>query len=334
MMPPVRRSLAVLIAALLAGLFAVAGISAPANAAPKASLKIVSVTNAEKTELGSLLVKNQRIAVEVTLVDSAGQPTTVSRATTIVLEEVSGPGDLTGTTQDLQAVIPRDGSGATISGDTGPKYSQYANDVVLRVRVKSGVDLLPAAVSVDFALTAVSDDATPGAALDLKDQNCGAPTLVNPTCGRLLLPNGANSDDLVIMSVGSCDGLVVDDPTDPDDPTGCKTAGAVEALVITAVANLKGADGKSLYRNTSPATLIIACDKALCRETANGVPKIPVIYTVDNTGPLDKVAQPCPAKGVIGEDQDGVCVDYVSSSRSQGDLYLYLLFNIDMRGSL
>jgi hypothetical protein len=55
MMPPVRRSLAVLIAALLAGLFAVAGISAPANAAPKASLKIVSVTNAEKTELGSLL---------------------------------------------------------------------------------------------------------------------------------------------------------------------------------------------------------------------------------------------------------------------------------------
>ena len=78
----------------------------------------------------------------------------------------------------------------------------------------------------------------------------------------------------------------------------------------------------------------MACDKALCRETANGVPKIPVIYTLENTGRLDKVAPPCPAKGVIGEDQEGACVDYVSSSRSQGDLYLHLLFSIDMRGSL
>ena len=28
------------------------------------------------------------------------------------------------------------------------------------------------------------------------------------------------------------------------------------------------------------------------------------------------------------------CVDYVSSSRQQGDLYMHLLFNIDMRGSM
>jgi hypothetical protein len=40
----------------------------------------------------------------------------------------------------------------------------------------------------------------------------------------------------------------------------------------------------------------------------------------------------CPSKGVIGTNQKA-CVDYVSSTRSQGDIYLHLLFTIDMRGS-
>ena len=49
-------------------------------------------------------------------------------------------------------VIPRNGSGATISGAT---YSQFANGVVLRVRVKSGVKLAPDEVTVEVALRAV-----------------------------------------------------------------------------------------------------------------------------------------------------------------------------------
>jgi hypothetical protein len=62
------------------------------------------------------------------------------------------------------------------------------------------------------------------------------------------------------------------------------------------------------------------------------VRSIPLIYILNNTGPLNKVASPCPAKGVIGEGQ-AVCVDYVSSTRSQGDLYLHLLDAVDIRVS-
>jgi hypothetical protein len=60
------------------------------------------------------------------------------------------------------------------------------------------------------------------------------------------------------------------------------------------------------------------------------VPKLPLFFTLNNTGPLDDIALGCPAKGVIGEQQDA-CVDYVSSSRNKGDLYLHLLFVADMR---
>ena len=150
--------------------------------------------------------------------------------------------------------------------------------------------------------------------MTLTDSNCAAPTAGVPTCGQFLLPNGASGH--VTLSVGSCDGL-----------GACRTG----ALVVTAIANLKDAEGNPLYTNNSP-TLVVACDKALCRETANGVPSIPLIYTLDNDGPLTQQALPCPAKGVLGEGQEA-CVDYVSSSRSQGDLYLHLLYKVDARAS-
>jgi hypothetical protein len=111
------------------------------------------------------------------------------------------------------------------------------------------------------------------------------------------------------------------------------TEGSTEALVVTAIANLKDSQGTPLYSRTSPATVVLACDKALCREVANGVPKIPVLYTFDNTGPLTKAAPPCPSKGVVGADQEA-CVDYVQSSRQGGDLYLYFLFVHDIRISI
>jgi hypothetical protein len=79
--------------------------------------------------------------------------------------------------------------------------------------------------------------------------------------------------------------------------------------------------------------VVLACDKDLCREISNGVPKIPVLYTFNNTGAVNKAAPPCPAKGVVGEGQEA-CVDYVQSSRSQGDLYLVVLFVHDARFSI
>jgi hypothetical protein len=307
-----RRCLALLGVALLTAAWAV-GISTPASAAPaRASLDVTSIVDTTSGLGGP--VQGRPFNVTVRVLDSAGAPTTVTQTTTVVLEEVSGPGVLGGTTT---AVIPRGGSGATISGAT---YSKFANGVALRVRATSGAKLAPKDVVVDVALTAVGTTASPRQSKTVTDPNCGAPTAAVPNCGELLLPNGANGR--VTLSVASCDGLC---PT-RDDRT-------IQALVVTAIATLKDNNGNPLYTGLEHATLIIACDKDLCRETANGVPRIPVYYTPDNTGPLTKVAPPCPDKGVLGDGQEA-CVDYVSSSRQQGDLYMYLLWNIDMRGSM
>ena len=306
-----RRFLAMLSVALLTAISA-AGTSIPANAAPvRAALDITSIVDTASGLGGP--VQNRPFNVVVRVIDGAGAPTTVNQATTVALEEVSGPGVLGGTTT---AVIPRNGSSATITGAT---YSQFANGVVLRVRAASGVNLTPDEMAVDVAFTAVGTTASPRKSSTVTDPKCGAPTAAVPNCGQLLLPNGASGH--VTLSVGSCDGL-----------GPCRTGGSTSALVVTAIANLKDEAGQPLYSKQAPATLVVACDRELCRETANGVPAISLIYTLDNTGDLDKTAPPCPAKGVVGPDQE-VCVDYVQSSRSQGDLYLYLLFAIDLRAS-
>ena len=78
------------------------------------------------------------------------------------------------------------------------------------------------------------------------------------------------------------------------------------------------------------AKVILSCDKALCPKTSDK--RIKVLYTLNNTGPLKKVAPPCPKKGVIGKDQKA-CVDYEQSFRRDGDLYLPVLFARDYRGS-
>jgi hypothetical protein len=304
----IRRLLAVLSAALLIAAWAV-GNSIPASAAPpvKGSLDILSVTNAANSEFAGLLVQGQAFDVAVRVLDTNGQPTSVNQATGIVLEEVSGPGVLGGTTT---AVIPRNGSGATISGAT---YSQFANGVVLRVRATSGVNLAPDEVTVDFALTAVGANANRGDALDLEDPNCGAggaPTSDEPTCGQLLTKG---AEGLVIMSVGSCDGL-----------GPCRTVGNTTALVVTISADIEHPDPMDPH-----STAILACDKVLCG--GSGVPKLPVIYTFDNNADLTQTAPECPGKGDLGTFD--ICVDYVQSTRSQGDLYLYVLFNHDLRYS-
>ena len=70
-------------------------------------------------------------------------------------------------------------------------------------------------------------------------------------------------------------------------------------------------DGKSLYNRKHPAKVILACDKALCPK-AQDVTKFKVLYTLNNVGPLKKVAPPCPKKGVLGKGQEA-CVDYKQS---------------------
>jgi hypothetical protein len=307
----IRHSLAVLGALLLTAGGAV-GISIPASAAPAKALEIVSVTNTQESGLG-LLVQGQEFAVEVRVVTNSGRTTTVSEETRITVTAseptLEGKGE-----NGTNATIPANGSGATFSRLT---FSPFDNDVVLTVSVQSGVELLADEISVDFALTAVGREAEPNMVVT-DQEGCAVPTPEVPICGQLLLPNGANELDGrsdVVLSIGSCDGL-----------GRCRTSSGVTALVATGAVNVAG-----LYNNTAPATLVIACDKALCGGT--GVPKLDVIYSLDNDGALNQTAPGCARKGVIGPNQK-VCVDYVSSTRSDGDLYLHLLFKDDIRGSM
>ena len=193
--------------------------------------------------------------------------------------------------------------------------------MALSVQVESGVDLAPDEVSVEVALKAVGRNAVAEVPVEVVDPQCATPTPAAPNCGQFLLPNGAQGH--VTVSVGSCDEL------NGSGVVKCRDG----ALLVTAIANLKAENGAPLYNKSSPATLVVACDKDLCRETANGVPKLPVFFTLNNTGPLEAKADPCPKKGLIGEKQDA-CVDYPSSSRNNGDLYLHLLFVADARASM
>jgi hypothetical protein len=321
-----RRCLAVLSAALLAAALVIVGTWLPAGATgthgeggdrdDAKALQIVLIT-----DTGSGLqwpVEGEPFNVVVQVVDDDGEPIKVRKATKIELKEVSGPGDLGGNTT---AVIQAGFSSTTIVGAT---YSQFANGVVLAVKVVYGEKLVPDKITVEVALTAVGANATPGKSLTLQDPNCSAPTSKVPNCGIFVLKNGA--DGRVTLSVGSCDGLVK-----VDDLRDCRTVGGTEALVITAIASLKDSAGDSLYNRKHPAKVILACDKTLCSTNGdNHKPKIKVLYTLNNVGPLTKVAPPCPKKGVLGKDQEA-CVDYKNSKRRDGDLYLPVLFNVDGR---
>ena len=274
------------------------------------------------TDTGSGLqypVQDRPFNVVVQLVDDDGKPVKVKKATRIELVEVFGPGQLRGNTT---AVIQQGFSSTTIVGAT---YSQFANGVKFKVKVVYGDDLAPSkTITVEVALTAVGADAKPGTALTLKDPKC-TPTSDVPNCGIFVLKNGA--DGHVTLSVGSCEGLIkVDD-------LQCRGVGGTEALVVTAIGSLKDAEGDPLYSKKHPAKVILACDKVLCPKIDHKHHKIKVIYTLNNTGPLTKVAPPCPKKGVIGKDQEA-CVDYKRAFRKDGDLFLPFLFNVDARGHI
>jgi len=319
--PLLRRCLAVLSAALLAAALVIIATRLPADATgthgeggdpPDVNaLRIVLIK-----DKGSGLqypVEGRPFNVVVQAVDDDGNPLNVSKPTKIKLVEVFGPGELGGHTT---AVIQQGFSSTTIVGAT---YSQFANGVKLKVKVVYGDDLAPGKITVEVALTAVGANAKPGTALTLADPKC-TPTSDVPNCGILLLKKGA--DGHVTLSVGSCDGLA-------ERFGGCPEVGKTEGLVITAIGSLKDSEGDPLYSRKHPAKIILSCDKTLCPETED-VTKFKVFYTLNNTGPLKKIAPPCPEKGELGKGQK-VCVDYQNSKRRDGDLYLPVLFKVDAR---
>ena len=312
---PVRRSrlgrlgrvgaLAATLALAMVGAFA-----GPASAwCAQGALAIISVNDTDTGLAGGVVDRPMTVVVEAQ--DNHGNPMAVPSATAIALSASNGPGTLSGV---VTGTIAKHTSRATISGVL---YSAVANRVTLTGTVTSGGDLDAGSTTFNVAHTAVKIQSAPHQSLDVTDPGCTAPTRDRPVCGFLLLDNGGNG--AVLMSVGSCDQIL-----------NCRTSGGTTAELVTASVNLKDASGAPLYTHTSPATLVLACDKSLCGN--GGVGKFPVTVDLTDTGAFTTLGY-CPAKGVLGADQDA-CVDRVQSHKGNaGDVYTYILFVHDIRGS-
>lgn len=306
---PTRRhtALARLLALLAATALALTGVAGSASAGQsKGSLVITSVTDAGTGLVGA--VAGRPMSVSVQRLDLTGAPMLVNQATVVQLG-AGRPGVLSGT---VTGTIPGGSSTVTITGAT---YSAVANGVTLTASETSGPALTSGTATINVAHTAFRTQASPHQALDVTDPSCSVPTADTPTCGFLLLDNGASGD--VLMSVGSCSGI-----------TTCLKTGSTSAELVTASINLKDADGMPLYTRADPATIVLGCDKTLCAK--GGVAKFPVVVDLTDSGTFTTLDY-CPAKGVVGAGQDA-CLDPVQSTKDgSGDVYSYVLFVHDIR---
>jgi hypothetical protein len=147
--------------------------------------------------------------------------------------------------------------------------------------------------------------------------NCTEATREDPVCGIVILPRGSVSDK-VLLSLGACD----------SDYAGC---GSTRGSLVQTLADLDDDDTGDLYTKSSPATLLMKCDKSLCG--SGSIQSKTLWYSLKGNAALGP-ASACPAKGTVGAEQDA-CVDYVQSKRDgSGDTYLYLLFTKDARVSV
>jgi hypothetical protein len=305
------------VAAALGGLLVTS--TATANS-PTAPVKIVidSVTSSVLPPGGTpggavpyVLVKaGDSFSVSVSFYDASGNPASFNNDTTLAI--TSNRGTLTPST----GVAPGGATSATLT----TSLATAANQVSLTVAVAGGKlarTVTPGTSRSDQLFDVLTDLRFENSTTDFQqgiggDSNCTIATKAAPVCGIVILPDGAASSQ-VLLSLGACDSTYA-------------ACGSNKGSVVQALANLTG-----LYSKTSPATLLIKCDKSLCGGGA--IQNVPVNFSLGGNAPLQP-ASACPAKGTIGDDQDA-CVDYVQSKRDgSGDSYLYLLFAQDLRGGI
>jgi len=299
-----RRLVAALAGLVLAVPLAVVATAAQAVTPQAVALQFTSV--ADHASGFPAPVKGQPFDVTVTSVDVNGVPTPVNKSTPISLSVVTGSGTLSGTTTGS---IPKNSSTGTISGAV---YSAFGNGTVFAV---TSPQLTGTQFTVDVQALLSFTPTKPNKAAKLS--TCTAMTATQPTCATLILPNGAVSTQTVLTE------------QDCAFTFTCRAVGGVTSLLVQGIA-----DFGSLYSRSAPATLIIGCDKTVCGN--GGVKDFNVIAQLKND-PAPQQAPACPSKGQIQPDPTtpGFCVDYVQSTRDNaGDLFLYLLFADDVRGSL
>lgn len=203
---------------------------------------------------------------------------------------------------------------------TTAAFTKAANQTTVTVsfpglKGKSAVPAASSPTTFDVLLFVTGDTATGSYTRNVgKDgADCSEVTAQQPFCATVLLPNGAGN---IVLGTGAC-----------DDTTYTDCASKKNSFVFELVANLSG------YTPTSPAAVILSCDKIYCGNGAikNNVPH----FTIGGNAALENVPA-CAAKGVAPGPDDlvGACVDYVQSTRDNaGDTHLWLLFARDSRMS-
>ena len=242
---------------------------------------------------------------------AAGSPApTFTRDTVVSLTVGSGSVSL-GSLQTV--VVPAGESTVTASGFS---LSPAGNNVVLHAAVTGGSRdakaLAPGDTEAfDVLLQAErSSSLAPATTTTERGATACTPTDLAPYCADVLLPIGTTAGYLV--SVGTCDDTVC-----PSVRNGRQ--------VVQLLAGFPQRTG-----NAPAATIVFKCDKSRCK--GGGVSSYTPLINLMPTGGLTP-ASPCSAKGAVTTEEK-YCVDYVQSKRDgAGDVYLYVLFAEDVRGS-
>jgi hypothetical protein len=312
---PCRRAITFAAIGLLAPF--IVGTVSSAHAGDIAPTGLNAVATTPNTGLGG--------AVPSVLVQAGGTFTlTVSLSPSGATFKKDTPVDLTATLDPMVGGSPHGTfSPSTITFPAGVpsasfavSYSAADNGVVLTATVDSPNEKVAEDSTEPFdvvstLLLLAHDNPQLATGVGVGDSSCSQAT-TEPECGIIVLPNGIKSENAA-LTLGRCTVNL-----------GCTSGSQVIQFV---------ADLGTRYSPTNPATLIVRCDKQLCRSTNNGIRAFTLKVSQSASGPLSDVSQPCAVKGVVNNG-DTFCTDYVQSHRDySGDLLLYLLFTQDMRGS-
>jgi hypothetical protein len=316
--PRYRRLLLLLVAGLAAatGAFVSTGNATAASPTMPTSMVITGITSSVAAPAGT-----PSGAVPYVLVEAGGTfdvtvafyngttPAAFNSDTTLKITSTAG------TLSPATGVAPAKATSVTLT----TSLASAANQVGLTVTVASGPakGLTTGEPNSAQRFDVLSDLRFEDSSADFQqgiggETNCANATRADPVCGLLLLPSGAVSSQ-VLLSLGVCDATYAN-------------CGSNKGVVVQALANLSG-----LYPRSTPATLVIKCDKTLCGTGA--IQSKLVNFSLLGNAALG-AAPACPAKGTVGDLQTA-CVDYVQSKRDgSGDTHLYLLFVQDIRGSI
>lgn len=207
-------------------------------------------------------------------------------------------------------------AGATSQSFTTAPFTTAVNQTTVTVSFpglngRNGVPPASSPTQFDVLHFVSTDSAGAGYSRNVgkNGEDCGGTVDADhPYCATVLLPNGGGD---IVIGTGAC------------DDTAYTACDASSSFVLELLADLSG------YSATSPATVILSCDKVYC---GNGSIKRNVpSFTTSGNGDLSALP-PCPAKGQALAT--GACVDYVQSTRDNaGDTHLWVLFARDARMS-